>query len=347
MNTKTTTAKSKTTTKAKTTTTTPDATQAKGKGLQGVAGQWKQAIKNCISAYDKDEKLRAKVQRQYKSCFGDTERDGAIDPIDKLHPPDAVLKQIQAALEDCKKQSAIAEKKYHGDLQSALIPETSLERREARQGVKYENGETLRAGEALLDILIDAGALALSLRAPCFIYADEERQGKDKSRSSEAEKTLLKHSKMFFHFYPPQARRDAHLAQTKEERDKILSDARIAESKAMQKKYEEAEAIRKEQIERKQTSNNVFNIGNIVFDRNKKITYTDKEGKNQVLPITGPAQWKYITKLATGKGGYVKMEKGFLQSFLRGYAKDFIDALVISEAKEKGIKGNGLFRLKI
>ncbi len=355
MNTKTTTAKSKTTTKAKTKATPPDATGAKLEALQGSPVTWAQAIKNCVSEYDKNEKLREKLQRQYDSFvnsgrqffFVDEQRDGVNDPVDSIHPPAAIINKIKLAVEEHKKQDATASEKYTAELEAARRLETSFQRREAEQQIKWDNTGLLKAGEILDDTLKDAGALALSLRAPCYVYADMERGKKNKSRSSEEEKTLFKMAHHLMRAYPPQARRDAHAAKTKEERNKILLDAQIAEGEAIRKKYEEAEAQRRQSIIQKTTGRSPLCIGKIVINWNEKIEHRDEEGKIIPYPFTGKKRWKHIEKLATGQGDYVKMDENFLQSFNKGHAKKFIDALVISEAKEKGIKGNGRYRLII
>lgn len=245
----TTTATRKTTTKAKTATTPADATGAKLGTLQSEPATWKQAIRDCIRMYDTDEKLREKLQRQYDRIllqnrtgfWVDDQRDGYIDPVDKIHPTEVLINKIGNALKEQKRQDTIADDKYKSDLMQARGLETFLEQREAEQAVKYGTENLIKATAILDDTLIETGALALSLRAPCFMYADMMRP----SRNSLEEKRLFTQVHLLFFEYPPQARRDAHMAKTKEERMKILTAARIAEGEAMRKKHEEAEAKRK------------------------------------------------------------------------------------------------------
>lgn len=254
---KTTTTASKTTGKAKTTPKGTDATGAKLDTLQRKPTEWEKALHQCVIAYDTDEKLRAKLQRQYDAYLAnnrqrfcvDDQRDGIADPVDKIHPPESMLNQIKIAIEKEKEQHAISQEKYKKDLEAARNEETFLEKREAELNVKWGTDELLETGKLLYDMLIDAGALALSLRAPCYTYADTMRP----SRNTPEEKRLFNKALWLFWEYPPQARRDAYLAKTKAEREKILTGARIAEGKELQARYEAEQAKRKKEQEERKT----------------------------------------------------------------------------------------------
>lgn len=296
----TTTTASKAQSKATTKATAKKATGAKLKGVHGEPVTWKQAIKNCITAYDENAKLREKVQRQYKGVCVDTERDGITDPADKIHPPESVLKQIQAAIDEQKKQAVIASDKYKADLQKARIEDSFIEQREAEAKVKYGSVDLEEAGIILNDILFDAGALALSLRAPCFLFADTSRL----SRSNKPERYLFSEVRRFSNLYPPQARRDAHLAKTKEERNKILLAAQIAERNAMQEQQLVEETKRKGQQVKAQDIRNAqrYTIsawarsqGIIEYVHGDHITFRGE--KVETWKLTTPKQWD-VARLA-------------------------------------------------
>lgn len=91
----------------------------------------------------------------------------------------------------------------------------------------------------------------------------------------------------------------------------------------------------------------VLTLGKVVIYCDERIECRDADGKIKSYPINGKKRWCHIQKLADANGDYVKMDNNFLQAFNSGHAQKFIDDLVISEAKEKGIKGNGCYRLKI